>query len=170
MFAYAEDTQLGLSLARLAREELRHYERVVRVLRSNGFAYRRLTPSRYAGELRRGVASREPQRRLDLLIAGALIEARSCERFAGLVARLPRALVEFYRALEAAEARHTDLYLEAAGRYAAAAGLPFAAHFAALAAREAELVTAPDAQFRFHSGPPLVNAAAAAAREPRDST
>jgi tRNA 2-(methylsulfanyl)-N6-isopentenyladenosine37 hydroxylase len=166
MFSYAEDTQLGLALARLAREELRHYERVIRVLRSNGFAYRRLAPSRYAGELRRVVATHEPQRRLDLLIA----EARSCERFAGLVPRLPPAIAEFYSALEAAEARHTALYLEAARRHATATGLSFEAHFAALASREAELATLPDALFRFHSGPPAVSAGASAARDPRGST
>jgi tRNA-(ms[2]io[6]A)-hydroxylase len=170
MFSYAEDTQLGLALARLAREELRHYERVVRVLGSHGFAYRRLAPSRYAGELRRAVATHEPQRRLDLLIAGALIEARSCERFAGLVPLLPPAIAEFYRALEAAEARHTALYLDAASRHATATGLALEARFAALASREAELVTLPDAQFRFHSGPPAVSAGAPAARVRRDST
>jgi tRNA-(ms[2]io[6]A)-hydroxylase len=154
MFAYAEDAALSLALARLAREELRHYEQVVRLLRELNFSYLRLAPSRYAGEMRRALATAEPGRRLDLLIAGALIEARSCERFRGLAPRLAPPLGEFYAGLEAAEARHADLYLGHAARHAAAAGLDLAARFEALAALEAELATRPDPLFRFHSGPP----------------
>jgi tRNA 2-(methylsulfanyl)-N6-isopentenyladenosine37 hydroxylase len=154
MFAYAEDPALSVALARLAREELRHYEQVVRLLGTLGFSYARLAPSRYAGELRRALARAEPARRLDLLLAGALIEARSCERFRGLAPRLAPPLGEFYAGLEAAEARHTDLYLELAQAYAAAAGLDLAARLGALAALEAELATRVDPAFRFHSGPP----------------
>ena len=154
MFAYADDTPLGLALARLAREELRHYEQVVRLLEGLGVAYGRLAPGRYAGELRRRVATREPERRLDLLIIGALIEMRSCERFGGLAPRLPPRVGEFYRGLEAAEARHTHLYLELAADYARARGLDLGGRFTELQALEAELATRPDALFRFHSGPP----------------
>ena len=154
MFAYADDTPLGLALARLAREELRHYEQVVRLLEGLGVAYGRLAPGRYARELRRRVATREPERRLDLLIIGALIEMRSCERFGGLAPRLPPRIGEFYRGLEAAEARHTHLYLELAADYARARGLDLGGRFTELQALEAELATRPDALFRFHSGPP----------------
>ena len=154
MFAYAEDAPLGLALARLAREELRHYEQVLRLIGSLGIGYARLSPSRYAGELRRALATAEPRRRLDLLLAGALIEARSCERFHGLAPRLPAPLGEFYAGLEAAEARHTDLYVEFARAHAARAGLDAGARLAELAAIEAELATRPDREFRFHSGPP----------------
>jgi tRNA-(ms[2]io[6]A)-hydroxylase len=154
MFAYAEDAALGLALARLAREELRHYEQVVRLLGTLGYAYLRLAPGRYAGQLRRALATHEPDRRLDLLIAGALIEARSCERFAGLASRLAPPLDEFYRGLQAAEARHASLYVDLARGYAERAGLDLAARAATLAALEAELATRPDPLFRFHSGPP----------------
>ena len=154
MFAYAEDAPLGLSLARLGREELRHYEQVVRLLGSLGLAYTRLSPGRYAGELRRGIATHEPDRRLDLLIVAALIEARSCERFAGLAPRLPAPLGEFYRGLEAAEARHASLYGDLARDYAAQSGLDLGERAHALAALEADLATRPDCMLRFHSGPP----------------
>jgi tRNA-(ms[2]io[6]A)-hydroxylase len=154
MFAYAEDRALSLALARLAREELRHYEQVVRLLGALGFGYTRLSPARYAGELRRALATAEPERRLDLLLVGALIEARSCERFAGLAPRLAPPLAAFYAGLEAAEARHTDLYLEFARDYALRSGLDAAARLRTLAALEAELATRADPAFRFHSGPP----------------
>ena len=163
MFAYAEDAELGLALARLAREELRHYEQVLGLMGRLGIPYARLAPGRYAAELRRALATREPARRLDLLIVGALIEARSAERFRGLVPRLPEALAGFYRGLEAAEARHTSLYLALARRHGARAGLDVAARYAALAAIEAELATRPDPTFRFHSGPPAAGGLSAAA-------
>jgi tRNA-(ms[2]io[6]A)-hydroxylase len=155
MFAYADDEALGLALARLAREELRHYEQVLALLRRLGLRYAHLAPGRYAQELRRAVATREPVRRLDLMIAGSLIEARSAERFRGLAPRLPEEVGAFYRGLEAAEARHTDLYLGLARRHAERTGLDLDARHAALAAVESELATRPDATFRFHSGPPV---------------
>ena len=159
MFAYAGDLALGLALARLAREELRHYEQVLRQLRAQRLPWRRLGPARYAAELRRWVARTEPQRRLDLLLTAALIEARSCERFAGLAPRLPAPLGGFYAGLAAAEARHRHLYLGLAAAHARACSLECAASLAALATREAELVTRPDCELRFHSGPPVPAAA-----------
>ena len=154
MFAYADDQALGLSLARLAREELRHYEQVVALLGRLGLPYRRLSPGRYAGELRRVLSTAEPARRLDLLIVGALIEARSSERFEGLIPRLPGDIAAFYEGLAAAEARHTRLYENFAEAYAARMGLDYDARVEVLASREAELATAPDREVRFHSGPP----------------
>jgi len=154
MFAYADDEGLGVALARLAREELRHYEQVVSLMRRRGVAYARLSPGRYAGELRRAIARNEPSRKLDLLIVGALIEARSSERFHGLIPRLPEAVAGFYQGLEAAEARHTGLYAGLARAYGEAAGLDVEARTRALAAIEADLATTPDPLFRFHSGPP----------------
>ena len=155
MFAYAEDAPLALALARRAREELRHYEQVRRLMGELGIDYTRLAPGRYAGELRRLMRAAEPGRRLDLLLCGALIEARSCERFGGLVARLPARIATFYESLAAAEARHQQLYLEFAQRHAAATGLAWEPRLAALAGVEAGLATRPDEAFRFHSGPPL---------------
>jgi tRNA-(ms[2]io[6]A)-hydroxylase len=154
MFAYADDTGLGLKLARLAREELRHYEQVLALMQRRGVVYARMTPGRYAGELRAALRSNEPERKLDLLILGQLIEARSSERFHGLIPRLPEEVATFYRGLEAAEARHTSLYAQMAKEHAISTGLDLTAHTQRLAALEAELCTRPDTQFRFHSGPP----------------
>jgi tRNA-(ms[2]io[6]A)-hydroxylase len=150
MFAYPEDRALAAALSRLAREELRHFEQVVRAMAALEVPYVRQRPGRYAQRLRSTVASCDPGRKLDLLLTGALIEARSAERFALLAPRLPPPLARLYADLAAAEARHYTLYLGFA-RDTAPQG--WATRLAALALYEAELATEPDVTLRFHSGP-----------------
>lgn len=150
IFAYPEEAAQNLALARLAREELRHFEQVTRMLERLAVPFRRLKPGRYASGLRAALRTHDPQRRLDLLLAGAIIEARSCERFQLLAARLPEPLASFYGELERAEARHTGLYLE----LAATAASDWRPRLNELLAVEASLIESDDAQLRFHSGPP----------------
>lgn len=157
MFAYPEDRPLSLAMARLAREELRHFEQVQKLMQQLGVPMTRLAPGRYAGALRRQLAAAEPQRKLDLLLCGALIEARSCERFELLAPLLHAPLGDFYGALAEAERRHAGLYLDLAR-----AAMPadrdedgLQARLDQLAEVEASLVLSPDAQFRFHSGVPV---------------
>lgn len=152
MFAYPCDTELAVALARLAREELRHFEQVVRIMRTLGVPFERQQPGRYAAGLRRHVASAEPRRKLDLMLVSALIEARSCERFRLLAPRLPAPLGAFYADLERAEARHHELYIEHA--QANAGDIDWQSRLRQLAAIEAGLATSSDGLFRFHSGPP----------------
>ena len=154
MFAYAEDLDLTGKMSRLAREELRHYEQVAKLIRTLGVAPQRLAPGRYAERLRRLVANSEPKREVDLMICGAFIEARSCERFAALAAHIGAPLSDFFHGLHDAEARHYRVYLDLARRAAKRAGVALEARVAEFAALEAQLITTPDALFRFHSGPP----------------
>lgn len=178
MFAYPEDRELASRLSRLAREELRHFEQVDRLMQEQGVPYLRVKPGRYASRLRAAMRTHEPWRKLDLLLCGVLIEARSCERFRLLAARseggaqdgsaLPTAVAGLYGALEASEARHFQLYLKLAERHAQTAGLEdprgvVAQRLKELAAVEAEAATAPDPEFRFHSGEPTSGAARGAA-------
>jgi tRNA 2-(methylsulfanyl)-N6-isopentenyladenosine37 hydroxylase len=151
MFAYPEDFELAGRMSRLAREELRHFELVQEKMTELGVVFRRLSPSRYAEGLRRALRRSEPGRRVDLLLCGALIEARSHERFIGLIARLRPPLAEFYASLAAAESRHAGLYFRLADKRGADA----AARLEELAVIEADLATSPDAEFRFHSGTPI---------------
>jgi tRNA 2-(methylsulfanyl)-N6-isopentenyladenosine37 hydroxylase len=141
-------------MSRLAREELRHYEQVAKLIRSLGVAPQRLSPGRYAERMRRLVAKTEPQREVDLMICGAFIEARSCERFAALSKGIGAPLSDLFQGLHNAEARHYKIYLDLAGRAAKRAGVALQARIEEFAALEAELITSPDALFRFHSGPP----------------
>jgi tRNA 2-(methylsulfanyl)-N6-isopentenyladenosine37 hydroxylase len=154
IFAYPQDVAMTLALSRLAREELRHFEQVQSLMNDLGVPYARAKPGRYAGELRAVSRTSEPHRKLDLLLTGALIEARSAERFARLAPSLPAPLDRFYAQLQRAEARHFQLYLRLAMQAAQASGLDWPERLAVLANREAELATQPDDQFRFHSGPP----------------
>jgi tRNA-(ms[2]io[6]A)-hydroxylase len=154
MFAYAEDLELAEQMSRLAREELRHYEQVAQLLRRLAIEPRRLAPGRYAQRLRQLVARGEPQREVDLMICGAVIEARSCERFSALSRVLDGPAAEMFESLHEAEARHFELYLGLARRRAQTAGIDAPARIAAFAALEADLVVSRDAAFRFHSGAP----------------
>ncbi len=173
IFAYPECEQQSLALARLAREELRHFEQVTRMMARVGVPFRRLQPGRYAAALRAALATHEPRRQLDLLLSGAIIEARSCERFARLAERLPAPLGDFYADLERAEARHSGLYVELARAAASAAQLDdWRTRLAELLQVEAGLINSDDPQLRFHSGPPAHESAApgnATAAKPRAS-
>jgi len=151
IFAYPEDAQLGLALSRLAREELRHFEQVQNAMTELGVRFIRQKPGRYAAGLRRELRTSEPGRKLDLLLSGALIEARSCERFRLLAGRLSEPLGRFYARLAESEARHFELYVGLAReRYPQ----EWQERLRMLATAEAALATAPDTELRFHSGPP----------------
>jgi tRNA 2-(methylsulfanyl)-N6-isopentenyladenosine37 hydroxylase len=151
MFAYPEDHALAMALSRLAREELRHFEQVQKMMLTLGVEIERQQPGRYAAGLRSVSRTSEPGRKLDLLLSGALIEARSSERFRLLSGRLQQPLGDFYASLERSEARHFELYVSLAR---AAAPDQWQERLGPLADREAELATAADPVFRFHSGPP----------------
>jgi tRNA-(ms[2]io[6]A)-hydroxylase len=69
-----------------------------------------------------------------------------------LAKQLPEAVRELYQQLERSEARHFEIYLEFAEREFEPAEIE--ERLALIAAREAELVTSPDRELRFHSGPP----------------
>jgi tRNA-(ms[2]io[6]A)-hydroxylase len=154
MFAYAEDLDLADKMSRLAREELRHYEQVAKLIRGMGMTPRRLAPGRYAERMRRLAAKSEPHREVDLMICGAFIEARSCERFAALGEAMGAPLSDLFRGLHSAEARHHRVYLDLARRAAGRAGVALEPRIEEFAALEAQLITLPDPVFRFHSGPP----------------
>jgi tRNA 2-(methylsulfanyl)-N6-isopentenyladenosine37 hydroxylase len=154
IYRYPDRALLAHRMSRLAREELRHFEQVRKMLSEMSVPFEHLSASRYAGTLRREVRDREPQRLLDLLLVGALIEARSCERFAALVPHLPNEIGNFYAGLLASEARHFEQYLAFAREECDVDDDVFDERLAQLKRIEADLISAPDSQFRFHSGVP----------------
>jgi tRNA-(ms[2]io[6]A)-hydroxylase len=105
-----------VALSRLAREELKHFEQVERLMKKLDVPHVRMKPGRYASELRKLVRTHEPKRKLDLMIVHALIEARSCERFRLLANDLPAECASCTQQLERSEARHFEIYLEFAAR------------------------------------------------------
>ena len=119
LFRYPEQHELLTPLARLAREELAHFEDVLDRLRARGIGLRRQRPSPYASELMAGVRGAEPGRLVDTLLCMALIEARSCERLQLLAGAVDDAeLAAFFGGLVAGEARHHRAYVELAERVA----------------------------------------------------
>ena len=154
LYRYPERTALAQRMSRLAREELRHFEQVRSIMDDMQIPFQRLSASRYAGTLRDAVRPAEPHKLLDMLLIGALIEARSCERFAMLVPRLPEKLGRFYGGLLASEARHFEHYIAFARSECGVADAEVDARLAELKDIEAALVCDPDPDFRFHSGRP----------------
>ncbi len=157
MFRYIEQYQLLHKMSRLAREELRHFEQVIALMETRNIAYESLPAANYAGELRKLVSTWEPMRLIDILVAGALIEARSCERFAKLAPHLDEELSAFYLSLLKSESRHFKDYLTLAREVAAAHSKPIDVdqRIAVFSEKEKQLIEEPCAEFRFHSGPPL---------------
>jgi tRNA-(ms[2]io[6]A)-hydroxylase len=139
------------ALTELAREEIDHFQRVLEMLEARGVPLGPPPVDEYAAALRREAALEKGGPKLgalvDRLLVGALIEARSCERFKLLAAALDRAgergLAAFYAELLAAEARHhrdlVDLAVLAAGD-AGAGRAEVLARLGVLAEREAIVV------------------------------
>lgn len=150
MYRYVDNTDLLNRMSRLAREELRHFEQVLAIMKKRGVDYCHLAPARYAAGLRQQVCSEDPGRLVDVLIVGAVIEARSCERFAAMAPFLDETLANFYTGLLKSEARHYQDYLTLAER---AAGGSIDARVDTFLALEKALIEEPDTEFRFHSGP-----------------
>ena len=150
LYRYVDRPELLMTLSRLAREELRHFEQVHEHLEARSIEYVHLSPSRYAGALKSLIPNEEPRRLVDTLLMGAVVEARSCERFLALTEVLPEDLAGFYGRLLDSEARHFEQYLSLARRYAEE---PVEAALDALLEKDAELITGADTVFRFHSGP-----------------
>jgi tRNA-(ms[2]io[6]A)-hydroxylase len=119
IFAYVDRVELVKALSPIVTEELEHFRLVIDLLESRGVRFRRLKPSNYGGQLAQLVRKQEPQKAVDRLLVAALIEARSCERFALLKDRLAdRSLAAFYQGLFESEARHHTTYVQLARQFA----------------------------------------------------
>jgi tRNA 2-(methylsulfanyl)-N6-isopentenyladenosine37 hydroxylase len=151
MYRYVDQPVLLEKMSQLAREELLHFEQVVSLMRERNIPYIQLGPARYAAGLRQHVRTHEPARLVDLLVVGAFVEARSCERFAALVPHLDAGLAKYYKSLLRSEARHFEDYLMLARECAAGDIEERIAFFAGV---EQQLINSADSQFRFHSGIP----------------
>lgn len=81
------------------------------IMTKRGLRYTPITNARYAGSLRKHVRTYEPQHLIDILIIGAFVEARSCERFAAIAPFLNEELKRFYTFLLKSEARLSVLFV-----------------------------------------------------------
>lgn len=115
---YPEDADLVERMTALAAEEVVHLRRVASILRRRGSHPAKRRPNPWVKGLRDRVESdSEATLKVDRLLVGALIEARSCERFTRLAAVLDDPEVERLLAdLGPAEARHWRMFYELASR------------------------------------------------------
>ncbi|KAA0947832.1 tRNA-(ms[2]io[6]A)-hydroxylase [Pseudomonas sp. ANT_H14] len=151
---YGAYSDLVIMMSRLAREELVHHEQVLRLMKKRKVEWRPLSASRYASGLRSVVRSHEPVKLVDTLVVGAIIEARSCERFEALVPHLDEELGRFYYGLLKSEARHFQGYLKLAYQYGDAADVDRVIE--KVRDVEQNLIQSADTEFRFHSGVPTI--------------
>lgn len=136
----------------LIKEELHHFYQVLEIMDSRGIEYINIPASRYAKGLISQMKTHEPETLIDKLIIGAYIEARSCERFAMLAPHMEEDIAKFYISLLRSEARHYQDYLVLAEQIA---GKEISERIAYFGRVEADLISTPDTDFKFHSGIPV---------------
>ncbi|MBT4803738.1 MAG: tRNA-(ms[2]io[6]A)-hydroxylase [Legionellales bacterium] len=153
LYSYGEYEKIILNMPKLAREELRHFEMVVAILRKRGVEYKPIRASRYASSLYKKIASSGEERFLDQLVLAAFIEARSYERFAALSTCSKWELADFYRRLCHSEWRHYLLFIDIAKEYFSHDSVE--EKILLFAKYEAQLIDSTDSLFRVHSGVPF---------------
>ncbi|MBF7685875.1 tRNA-(ms[2]io[6]A)-hydroxylase [Acinetobacter sp. B10A] len=160
MFRYSFFSDLQVRLAQLVREEMLHYEQVLGFMHRRGQSWQALSAGRYAGGLRKEVRTYEPEALIDILIIGAFVEARSCERFYALAPIVDDELGRYYRYLLKSESRHFEDYIALAKDVATTHKLKninetIAERIEYFKTVEQDLILSPDPVFRFHSGVPV---------------
>lgn len=152
IFRYEFAYDLQRKLAQLIREEMLHYEQVLGIMHDRGQEWEHLSAGRYAKGMLKHKRTFEPAAMIDVLIIGAFIEARSCERFAALAEVIDdERLAKYYRYLLKSENRHFEDYLALAQSLSDDSIDERVALFKAV---ESELIATPDSELRFHSGVP----------------
>lgn len=152
MFRYEFSYDLQCKLAQLIREEMLHYEQVLGIMNDRGQDWEYLSAGRYAKGMLKHKRTYEPAAMIDVLIIGAFIEARSCERFAALAEVInDERLAKYYRYLLKSESRHFEDYLALAQSLSEDSIDERVAFFKEV---EAGLISSPDTELRFHSGAP----------------
>jgi len=117
---YSEKEKLVEELAPIVTEEWGHFRQVLAELHKRGLKLGKQRKDIYVNKLleyqKKGGSPEE--RFLDALLIGALIEARSCERFKRLSEGLDDAYMRnFYRKFMESEAGHYTLFIELAEHY-----------------------------------------------------
>lgn len=154
IFRYEFSYDLQRKLAQLIREEMLHYEQVLGLMHERGQDWEYLSAGRYAKGMLKHKRTYEPAAMVDVLIIGAFIEARSCERFAALAEVIDdERLAKYYRYLLKSESRHFEDYLALAQSLSDENIDERVALFKTV---EAELIASPDTELRFHSGVPAL--------------
>jgi tRNA-(ms[2]io[6]A)-hydroxylase len=138
------------TMSAVARDEAAHLAQVMRILLRRGGRLDRTHKNPYANALRLLVRKGDPAEIMDRLLISALIEVRSCERFAVLAAASADAeLADFYEALFSSEFGHYRVFLELARKIADPAAVE--ARWQQLLAAEARILAEQETGPRIHS-------------------
>jgi tRNA-(ms[2]io[6]A)-hydroxylase len=139
------------TMTSVARDEAAHLAQVVRILTRRGGRLTRIHKNPYANELRSLVRKGDREELLDRLFVSALIEARSCERFAVLAAVSEDAdLAGFYRSLFASELGHYTVFLKLARKIVSEEAVE--SRWQQMLAAEADILSRQPPGPRIHSG------------------
>jgi tRNA-(ms[2]io[6]A)-hydroxylase len=148
---YPDREHLLETMIEFAKEELEHFQELVRLLLRRGLRPGPDVEEEYAGRLQKLVRHGRDERLLDRLLVSAIFEARGCERFGMLATNLPDGEErEMYRRLTRADARHQRTFLDLAEHYFPEEAIE--ARLAVLLEAEAGIVTALDAAPALYSG------------------
>ena len=141
------------TMTAVARDEASHLAQAVRILARRGGRMERGHRCAYAIALRLLVRTGGTEETLDRLRVAALIEARSCERFAVLAeaASADPELAAFYKGLFLSEMGHYKVFLKLAAKVAAKEIVD--ARWQKLLAAEARIIAEQTPGPRIHSGP-----------------
>jgi tRNA-(ms[2]io[6]A)-hydroxylase len=145
------DLDVVLTLSRLAQEEVDHFARVVAFMKRRGVVLGQPPTDDYATRLRKSIGQLGPcpyDPLVDRMLVGALIEARSCERFKLLLDAWPDTddsadsveLRDFYRELFECEAKHYTQYRSLAVQVAKMPASVVDVRLARLAALEGQII------------------------------
>jgi tRNA-(ms[2]io[6]A)-hydroxylase len=140
---HGDRTELVTAMIAIAEEELAHFRRVHELLIARGATLGNPPVDTYVAELRKAAQGPREAALVNSLLVGALIEARSCARFALLAQAAPAPLGALYGELLASEAGHYRTFVDLAVAEGGRDGVDEAtvrARLRALAEREGEIV------------------------------
>ena len=141
------------TLTSVAKDEAAHLAQVMRILVRRGGRLARAHKNPYANALRALARKGEAAEALDRLLVSALIEVRSCERFAVLATASEDAeLASFYKALYISEYGHYRVFLRLAAKIERKPAVD--ARWQEMLAAEARILAEQEPGPRIHSGNP----------------
>jgi tRNA-(ms[2]io[6]A)-hydroxylase len=116
----SENVELVTEMAKIAIEEMEHFQMVHNIIQERGFEFGREVKDDYVNQLvkfsKKGGSRNDAL--IERLLFAAMIEARSCERFKVLSENIKdQELAKFYRELMISEANHYTTFLKFARKY-----------------------------------------------------
>lgn len=116
----SENVELVTEMAKIAIEEMEHFQMVHNIIQERGFEFGREVKDDYVNQLvkfsKKGGSRNDAL--IERLLFAAMIEARSCERFKVLSENIKDPeLAKFYRELMISEANHYTTFLKFARKY-----------------------------------------------------